>query len=113
MVRIRARKTCHFSGFIFEGFPFWEFGSASSLSVSENGYGKSTDVDPYRVGVSCRFEAQNRVSLATVWLSLEKLQLSVVDASRHVTDLRTPSPVSDRPEREPSVLCGDSEAGLY
>jgi hypothetical protein len=24
-VRIWARKTGHFSGFIFEGFPFWEF----------------------------------------------------------------------------------------
>ena len=28
-VRIRARKKhATFSGFIFEGFPFWEFGSA-------------------------------------------------------------------------------------
>ena len=38
--------------------------------------------------------------------------LPVADASPHETDLRTPSPVSDRPEREPSVLCGDLGAGL-
>ena len=48
-VSFGLEKHATFSRFIFQGFPFWEFGSASSLSVSENGYGKSTDVDPYRL----------------------------------------------------------------
>jgi hypothetical protein len=34
MVRIRARKTCHFSGFIFQGFSFWEFWEFGSVSSS-------------------------------------------------------------------------------
>jgi hypothetical protein len=37
MVRIWARKTCHFFRIYFEGFPFWEFwgfGSASSPAVA-------------------------------------------------------------------------------
>jgi len=32
-VVFRARKTRHFSGFIFEGFPFWEFRIGNSAVV--------------------------------------------------------------------------------
>jgi hypothetical protein len=62
--------------------------------------------------VSCRFEGQNPVFLATACLSLEKPQPPVAVSWRHGTDLRTPSPASDRQELEPSILCGDSEADL-
>ena len=47
MVGFGLEKHATFCGFIFEGFPFWEFGSASS-SVSENGYGKRTSSFEYR-----------------------------------------------------------------
>ena len=38
-----------FPDLFFDVFPFWEFGSASILSVLKNGYGRRTDVDQYRI----------------------------------------------------------------
>jgi hypothetical protein len=50
-VVFRARKTCHFSGFIFEGFPFWEFPEIERGNTGKN------------ISLHCRNSGHNMTSM--------------------------------------------------